>query len=166
MWVDYLSRPMVREGEVAELVDSGITGVTSNPATFHETITKGDAYDEQLVELAGMPEAKYTFLALATRATVAEADRLRTMVTLPNMFVKIPGTRQGIPAIEESVARGIPVNVTLLFSLDRHREAAEAYLRALGSAASFRQLFDAIGEKQRHLSSGRARVWPAGAPRP
>lgn len=70
-------------------------------------------------------------LADDTEATIAEAKRLRELVDRPNLFVKIPGTEAGIPAIEETVAAGIPVNVTLLFSLDRHRQAARAYQRGL-----------------------------------
>ncbi|WP_020659573.1 transaldolase [Amycolatopsis benzoatilytica] len=64
-------------------------------------------------------------------ATVAEARRLRALVDRPNLMVKIPGTEAGLAAIEETIAHGIPVNVTLLFSLERHRQAAEAYLRGL-----------------------------------
>lgn len=70
-------------------------------------------------------------LANDTEATVTEAKRLHELVARPNMFVKIPGTEAGIPAIEETIAAGIPVNVTLLFSLDRHRQAARAYQRGL-----------------------------------
>jgi transaldolase len=70
-------------------------------------------------------------LAHDTEATVAEAARLHALVDRPNMMVKIPGTTEGMPAIEETIAGGIPVNVTLLFSLDRHRQAATAYLRGL-----------------------------------
>ncbi|MER6987697.1 transaldolase [Saccharopolyspora hirsuta] len=70
-------------------------------------------------------------LANDTRATIAEVSRLHQLIDRPNLFVKIPGTRAGLPAIEESIASGIPVNVTLLFSLDRHRAAGEAYLRGL-----------------------------------
>lgn len=69
--------------------------------------------------------------AYDTQATIDEARRLHEMVDRPNLFVKIPGTSESMPAIEESIANGIPVNVTLLFSLDRHREAAEAYVRGL-----------------------------------
>jgi transaldolase len=64
-------------------------------------------------------------------ATAKEARRLHKMVGRPNLFVKIPGTEPGLQAIEETIAAGIPVNVTLLFSLERHREAAEAYIRGL-----------------------------------
>jgi transaldolase len=53
------------------------------------------------------------------------------MVQRRNLFVKIPGTEAGLQAIEETIAAGIPVNVTLLFSLERHRAAARAYLRGL-----------------------------------
>ena len=53
------------------------------------------------------------------------------MVERPNLFIKIPGTQEGLQAIEDTIAAGIPVNVTLLFSLQRHREAAEAYIRGL-----------------------------------
>jgi transaldolase len=64
-------------------------------------------------------------------ATAKQAQRLHEMVGRPNLFVKIPGTQEGLQAIEETIAAGIPVNVTLLFSLQRHREAAEAYLKGL-----------------------------------
>jgi transaldolase len=70
-------------------------------------------------------------LAFDTHRTVEEARELHRMVDRPNLFVKIPGTEPGLRAIEDSIAGGIPVNVTLLFSLERHREAAEAYVRGL-----------------------------------
>jgi transaldolase len=70
-------------------------------------------------------------LAHDTQATIDEAARLHALVDRPNLFVKIPATREGLPAIEESIARGIPINVTLIFSLERHREVAEAYIRGL-----------------------------------
>jgi transaldolase len=70
-------------------------------------------------------------LASEPDATTAEARRLHEMVDRPNLFVKIPGTEAGLSAIEETIAAGIPVNVTLLFSLERHRAAADAYIRGL-----------------------------------
>ena len=70
-------------------------------------------------------------LAHDAQATAREAQRIHEMVGRPNLFVKIPGTQEGLEAIEETIAAGIPVNVTLLFSLQRHRDAAEAYLRGL-----------------------------------
>jgi transaldolase len=70
-------------------------------------------------------------LAHDTQATIEEAARLHALVDRPNVLIKIPATRQGLPAIEETIAAGIPVNVTLIFSLERHREVAEAYIRGL-----------------------------------
>jgi transaldolase len=70
-------------------------------------------------------------LAHDTQATIDEAARLHALVDRPNVLIKIPATREGLSAIEETVAAGIPVNVTLIFSLERHREVAEAYIRGL-----------------------------------
>ncbi len=70
-------------------------------------------------------------LAYDGEGTLAEAKRLHAMIDRPNLFVKIPGTEPGLSAIEDAIAAGIPINVTLLFSLERHRQAAEAYLRGL-----------------------------------
>jgi transaldolase len=177
-WIDYLSRPLVRDGDLAGLVEDGIVGVTSNPTIFQGAIGEGDSYDDQLRELLSeQDDPKEVFLALAredireacdilapvfdrgeeTRdgwvslevdpnfahdadATVKEAKRLSEMVQRRNLFVKIPGTEEGLTAIEDTIAAEIPVNVTLLFSLQRHREAAEAYLRGL------RRLRDAGGD--------------------
>jgi transaldolase len=166
VWIDYLSRPLVKGGDLARLVDDGIVGVTSNPTIFQGAIAEGDAYDEQIKELTATQEdPKEIFLGLArddiraacdvlrpvfdagkdgwvslevdpnlahdTDATIEEAKRLHAMVERPNLFIKIPATREGLPAIEETIAAGIPVNVTLIFSLQRHREVAEAYIRGV-----------------------------------
>jgi transaldolase len=170
VWIDYLSRPFVEDGDLAALVDQGVVGVTSNPTIFQAAIAQGNAYDEQLREvLKSETEPKEVFLALAvqdiqaaceilrpvwdragenardgwvslevdptlahdTEATIAEAKRLHGLVDRPNLFVKIPATEEGLPAIEESIAAGIPINVTLIFSLQRHREVAEAYVRGV-----------------------------------
>ena len=168
-WIDYLSRELVRQGGLAELVGAGIVGVTSNPTIFQGAIAGGSDYDEQLRALPRSErDPKEAFLQLArddireacdllrnvfdnggstrdgwvslevdpnlayqTQATIDEARRLNELIDRPNLFVKIPGTEPGLAAIEESVAAGIPINVTLLFSLERHRAAAEAYIRGL-----------------------------------
>ena len=70
-------------------------------------------------------------LAHDTDATIEEAKRLSALVDKENLLVKIPATKEGLPAIEETIAAGIAVNVTLIFSLERHREVAEAYVRGL-----------------------------------
>ena len=169
VWIDYLSRPFVQDGDLAGLVDQGIVGVTSNPTIFQGAIAEGDAYDDQIRELVsnGESEPKEIFIALAaddirdaldllrpvydegngkdgyvsfevdpnlahdTQGTCEEAKRLHGLVDKPNLFIKIPATKEGLPAIEETIAAGIPVNVTLIFSLERHREVAEAYIRGL-----------------------------------
>jgi transaldolase len=177
-WLDYISRTFVHDGELKQLVDDGIVGLTSNPTIFQSAIADGDAYDEQLKEvLKTETDPREVFLALAredirdacdllrpvfdrgdstrdgwvslevdpnlamdTEGTVKQAKRLHQMVERRNLFVKIPGTEPGLKAIEDTIANGIPVNVTLLFSLQRHREAAEAYLRGL------RRLHEAGGD--------------------
>ena len=169
VWIDYLSRPFVGDGDLAGLVEQGVVGVTSNPTIFQAAIAEGDAYDDQIREIveSGESEPKEIFLRLAcedirgacdllrsvydegdgkdgyvslevdpnlardTKATAEEAKRLHAMIERPNLFVKIPATQEGLPAIEETIASGIPVNVTLIFSLERHRAVAEAYLRGL-----------------------------------
>jgi transaldolase len=66
-----------------------------------------------------------------TEATIAQATHFHQAIARPNLLVKIPATDAGVPAIEEMTARGYAINVTLIFSLTRHREVAEAYLRGL-----------------------------------
>ena len=178
VWVDFLSRRFVRDGDLEALSREGVDGVTSNPTIFRGAIAEGDAYDEQLREVLQIEsEPKDVFLALAvddvrsacdilrpkwenagdnardgwvslevdphlahdTAATIDEATRLHELVDRPNLFIKIPATTEGLPAIEETIAAGIPVNVTLIFSLRRHREVARAYL------AGLRRLSDAGG---------------------
>jgi transaldolase len=185
VWIDFLSRPFVDDGDLEGLVRDGVAGVTSNPTIFQAAIAEGDAYDEQLREvLKTETEPKEVFLALAvedirgacdilrptwdavgenardgwvslevdpnlahdTQGTIEEARRLHALVDRPNLFVKIPATKEGLPAIEESIAAGIPINVTLIFSLDRHREVAEAYARGV------QRLADSGGDLSRMAS--------------
>ena len=70
-------------------------------------------------------------LAYDTAATIEEAQRLHDWIDRPNLFVKIPATEPGLPAIEEMISRGRSINVTLTFSLKRYAEVAEAYIRGL-----------------------------------
>jgi len=169
VWIDYLSRPFVQDGDLAGLVEQGVEGVTSNPTIFQGAIAEGDAYDQQIREIVegGESEPKEIFIALAgadirdacdvlrsvydggdgkdgyvsfevdpnlahdTENTIEEAKRLHALIDKPNLFIKIPATKEGLPAIEETIAAGIPVNVTLIFSLERHKAVAEAYIRGL-----------------------------------
>jgi transaldolase len=70
-------------------------------------------------------------LAHETAKTVAAAKELSARAGRPNLFIKIPGTKEGLPAIEEAIFAGVPVNVTLLFSREQYVAAAEAYLRGI-----------------------------------
>jgi transaldolase len=70
-------------------------------------------------------------LAYDTASTLAAAKELYARAHRPNLFIKIPGTKQGLPAIEEAIFAGIPINVTLLFSREQYLAAAEAFLRGI-----------------------------------
>lgn len=70
-------------------------------------------------------------LAYDTDATIAEAKRLYKKADKPNLFIKIPGTKEGLPAIEEAIFSGVTVNVTLLFSAAQYTAAADAYMKGL-----------------------------------
>ncbi len=70
-------------------------------------------------------------LAYDTASTVAAAKELSARAARPNLFIKIPGTREGVPAIEEAIFAGVPVNVTLLFSREHYVAAAQAYVRGI-----------------------------------
>ncbi|MGH3087730.1 MAG: transaldolase, partial [Rubrobacteraceae bacterium] len=88
----------------------------------YERTERRDGY----VSLEVAPE-----LAHDTEGTVARAKLLSEMVERPNLLVKIPATKEGLPAIEETIASGVSVNVTLIFSLMRYRDVARAYIRGL-----------------------------------
>lgn len=70
-------------------------------------------------------------LAYDTKATVEQARTLHSQANKPNLFIKIPGTQEGLPAIEDSIFAGVPINVTLLFSTGQYKAAADAYMKGL-----------------------------------
>jgi len=70
-------------------------------------------------------------LAYDSAGSIKEAARLYAKALRPNLFIKIPGTPEGLPAIEETVFKGVPVNVTLLFSREQYLAAADAYMRGI-----------------------------------
>jgi transaldolase len=169
VWIDFLSRESIRGGHLQELIDEyAVVGATSNPTIFQKAMTAGDAYDEQLHELAARGAGvEETFWALAqqdiedacdrfrpvwestagrdgyvslevdprlaydTLATYREAMRLHDELQRPNLMVKIPATKPGLAAIEDVIAKGRSINVTLIFSLRRYAEVAESYVRGL-----------------------------------
>jgi transaldolase len=169
VWIDYLSRDILHEGELARMMkEDAVVGVTSNPTIFQKAISQGSAYDEQLQELLGQEtDPKEVFLQLSARdiaeacdllrpvhdetggldgfvswevdptlaydreGTFEEMMRLHAWIDRPNLYVKIPATKPGLGAIEDAVAHGKNINVTLIFSLQRYREVVEAYIRGL-----------------------------------
>ena len=70
-------------------------------------------------------------LAYDAQSTLAAARGLQARAARPNLFIKIPGTEQGLPAVEDAIAAGVPINITLLFSRDQYQAAADAYLRGV-----------------------------------
>jgi transaldolase len=169
LWLDNITRTMLRDGTLAGYIDElSVTGLTSNPTIFDKAISGGDAYDEQIVEVAPNVETtEETFFELAladlrdatdlfhgvhertagvdgfcslevspliaddTAATIAQAAQLHGRGERDNLYIKIPGTKAGLPAIEESIFAGIPINVTLLFDTEQYLAAADAYLKGI-----------------------------------
>ncbi len=83
-------------------------------------------------------------LAHDTAGTIAEARRLFREVNRPNVMVKVPGTSEGLPAIEQLLGEGININITLLFAIERYEQVAEAYLAALEKLAKEGQRLDRV----------------------
>lgn len=151
VWIDDL-----RVSGLKELIDEGLGGVTANPTTFEKAFA-GGLYDERLRGRSGKPEEIYEALAVEdiqaacdlfrgegwvslevsprlaydTEGTIDEARRLWRRIARGNAMIKVPGTSEGMPAIERLTSEGINVNVTLLFGLDAYRYAADAYMRGL-----------------------------------
>jgi transaldolase len=172
VWLDDISRERLRTGNLEALIrDFHVRGVTSNPTIFANALAKGDAYDEQIKDLAirgvSVEEAARMIttydirwgadvlrpvydgsagvdgrvsievdprLARETDKTIAEAKQLWWLVDRPNMYIKIPATAQGLPAITATLAQGISVNVTLIFSLARYAEVIDAFMAGLEQA--------------------------------
>ena len=113
-----------REGE-ALFFDLALEDLTQAADLFrpvHEATNRVDGW----VSLEVSPK-----LAYDTASTLAAAKDLHARASRANLFIKIPGTRDGIPAIEEAIFAGVPINVTLLFSREQYLAAAEAYVRGI-----------------------------------
>jgi transaldolase len=122
--------------EIKRLMSAGFTGEAlffelalqdlSRAADLFLPIHERTATIDGFVSLEVSP-----LLAYDTKATVDEAKRLYARAHKPNLFIKIPGTKEGLPAIEEAIFSGVTVNVTLLFSADDCDAAADAYMKGL-----------------------------------
>ncbi|HEY8031618.1 MAG TPA: transaldolase [Methylocella sp.] len=131
-----ISRSNAYDAEIRRLVGRGVSGETlffelaiqdltqaaDLFAPIHERTNGVDGW----VSLEVSP-----LLAYDSQKSSDEAKALHAKANRRNLFIKIPGTREGLPAIEETIASGVPVNVTLLFSREQYEAAAEAYLRGL-----------------------------------
>jgi transaldolase len=130
------------EGYEEQLADLAVRGVTVEEAVRMMTAADVRAAADILRpvhEATGGRDGRVSIevdprLAHDTRATIAEAKQLAWLVDRPNVMIKIPATKAGLPAITEVVGLGISVNVTLIFSLDRYREVMDAYLAGLEKA--------------------------------
>jgi transaldolase len=104
-------------------------------------------YNEEVVGADGYVSLEVSpFLALDAEGTAAQAELLWKQVDRKNVMIKIPGTKPGLKAIQESIAKGININVTLLFGLERYEEVANAYIAGLEEHL-------AAGHKIGHISS-------------
>ncbi|MFE5600298.1 transaldolase [Streptomyces coelicoflavus] len=130
------------EGYEEQLADLATRGVTVDEAVRMMTTADVRAAADVLREVydaTGGRDGRVSIevdprLAHDTRATVAEAKQLAWLVDRPNVMIKIPATKAGLPAITEVTGAGISVNVTLIFSLERYREVMDAYLSGLEKA--------------------------------
>jgi transaldolase len=133
---------LAREGKsAAEIFDALAIDDIKNAADVLAPVFERTGGADGFVSIEVSPK-----LANETQATIREARRLWSSVNRPNLMVKIPATAAGVPAIEQSIADGLNINVTLIFSLKRYEEVMDAYLRGL-----IRRLES--GQKIDHISS-------------
>ena len=124
---DTAIRAGLAKGKASEALffELALADITRAADLFRPTHNRTDSVDGW-VSLEVSP-----LLARDAASTLREAKDLFARAARPNMFIKIPGTKEGLPAIEEAIFAGIPVNVTLLFSREHYVPAAEAFLRGI-----------------------------------
>ena len=120
-------RQKLKDGQSGEVLffELGLEDLRQAADLFRRTHDRTDGVDGW-VSLEVSP-----LLAHDTAGTIAAAKALHAQAGRPNLFIKIPGTQEGLPAIEEAIFAGVPVNVSLLFSREQYVAAAEAYLRGI-----------------------------------
>jgi transaldolase len=124
---EYTRKGLSRQEVYEKLAVADIRKAADLFLPLYQATSGGDGY----VSLEVSP-----YLARETDATIAEAKRLWKEVSRPNLMVKIPGTREGLPAITEAISAGLNINVTLIFSLKRYAEVRDAYLAGLEKRAA------------------------------
>ncbi|WP_312167892.1 transaldolase [Microbacterium sp.] len=129
------------DAQVTELAASGATAEEAVFAATTQDVAAALDVFRPVWEKSGHVDGRVSIevspdLAHDTEGTVAQAKQLWAKVDRPNLLVKIPATKAGLPAITEAIAAGISVNVTLIFSLERYAEVIDAYLTGLERAHS------------------------------
>jgi transaldolase len=137
------------DADIRALADSGI-----KPNEIFETLSVADVRSacDLFLPLYNSSEGGDGFVSIEvspalandTDGTIREARRLWDAVDRPNVMVKIPGTRAGLPAITRCLTRGLNVNITLLFSVSRHRQVMEAYLTGLEQRRARREAINRV----------------------
>jgi transaldolase len=124
---DAAIRDRLRQGKSGEALffDLALEDITRAADLFRPIFDQTNGVDGW-VSLEVSP-----LLAYDTSSTLAAARELHARAARPNVFIKIPGTKEGLPAIEEAIFAGIPINVTLLFSREQYAVAADAFLRGI-----------------------------------
>ncbi len=133
-------RQLAQAGKsVSEIYDSLVLGDIRAAATILRPIYDQTDSRDGYVSIEEPPDMAYD-----TQKAIEEARRLFTQLNLPNIMIKIPGTPEGIPAMQQVISEGINVNVTLVFSLDNYRKVAEAYIAGLEARAAAGKPIDTI----------------------
>src|SRR6516162_3305095 len=150
IWLDDISRERLVSGGLDALRrDQHVTGVTSNPTIFAKALAESEDYADQIRDLAlrgvSVEEAARMIVTKDVRwacdvmrpawdASDGVDGRVSIVVDRPNAYIKIPATADGIPAIAQTLAEGIPVNVTLIFGLDRYDQVMDAFFTGMEAA--------------------------------
>src|SRR5260221_4844400 len=124
------------DAEIQKLVGRGMSGETLFfELAIQDLVRAADLFGpihDRTATVDGWVSLEVSpLLAYDTEKTVAQAKMLHQKAGRRNLFIKIPGTKEGLPAIEEAIFLGVPVNVTLLFSREQYVAAAEAYMKGL-----------------------------------
>lgn len=167
-WLDNLQRSYITSGKLAQLIDAGVRGLTSNPTIFQKAIQGSTDYDEQFSsEIHGGASPLEAYWSLVVKDindaldvfaelyeqsngvdgyvsvevdprlardgenTLVAARDLHERIGRSNVMIKIPATEEGLPAIEQMIAEGRNVNVTLIFSLQRYQQVMDAFIAGL-----------------------------------
>jgi transaldolase len=120
--------------------NEGLTGMTSNPTIFEQSISGSDLYTREIKDsLEVSPK-----LARDTSGSIQQANLLWHKAHRKNVMIKIPGTAEGLPAIRRCISEGININITLLFGLGRYEQVIDAYLSGLEDRLKTNKPIDGI----------------------